>query len=135
MPEPASVPGIDLPVSNAQRRAMRNNRMPARARKAAEVRPAATEAASETAGSALPIPTADVTGANDGDGQRRGGRRTRSGALAKSDTASDALPLPDAPLVQEEPGVATDAQQPTPAKKRSSRSPRTRKPKADAAAE
>ena len=134
MPEPASVPGIDLPVSNAQRRAMRNNRMPARARKAAEVRPAATEAASETAGSALPTSTEDVA-ANDGDGQRRGGRRSKSGAQAKPDTASDALPLPDAPLVQEEPGVTTDAQQPTPAKKRSSRSPRTRKPKADAAAE
>ncbi|MFL6719693.1 MAG: NYN domain-containing protein, partial [Burkholderiaceae bacterium] len=134
MPETASVPGIDLPVSNAQRRAMRNNRMPARARKAAEVRPAATEAAPETAGSALPTSTEDVA-ANDGDSQRRGGRRSKSAAQAKPDTASDALPLLDAPHVQEEPGLATDAQQPTPAKKRSSRSPRARKPKADAAAE
>jgi uncharacterized LabA/DUF88 family protein len=135
MPEPASASSIDLPVSNAQRRAMRNSRMPARARKAGEVKPAATEAAPAVAGSALPPAPADA--GNDGsNGQRRGGgRRTRSGAQAKPDTTNDAIPRQDTPQVQEESSAAGDAQQPTPAKKRSSRSTRARKPKADAAAE
>ncbi|WP_194712529.1 NYN domain-containing protein [Noviherbaspirillum soli] len=129
MTETVSSPGIDLPVSNAQRRAMRNSRMPARARKAAEVQPVATDAAPATAGSALP--PAEVAESDRGDGTRRGGRRTRSGAEARPATASDATPRLDTPQVQEEP----DAPQPAPAKKRSSRSTRARKPKADAAAE
>ncbi|MBV0881745.1 NYN domain-containing protein [Noviherbaspirillum sp. L7-7A] len=137
-PEPALASGIDLPVSNAQRRAMRNSRMPARARKAGEVKPAAPEAVLAAANSALPGAPADVADAagNDGsNGQRRGGRRTKSGAQAKPDTAIDAMPRLDTPQVQEESSAAGDAQQPTPAKKRSSRSTRARKPKADAAAE
>jgi len=133
VPEPASAPGIDLPVSNAQRRAMRNSRMPARARKASEVKPAATDAAPATAGSDLP--PADVTGNDGSDGQRRGGRRTRSGAQAKPETAGDAMPRLETPQVNEAPGAVDDAQQPAPAKKRSSRSTRARKPKADTAAE
>jgi uncharacterized LabA/DUF88 family protein len=136
MPESASASGIDLPVSNAQRRAMRsNNRMPARARKAAEVKPAATDAAPATERSASPPSPADAAGSDGSEGQRRSGRRTRSGAQAKPETASDGMPRLDTPQVQEEPGAVADAQQPTPAKKRSSRSTRARKPKADAAAE
>jgi hypothetical protein len=116
---------------------MRNSRMPARSRKASEVKPAATEAAPATTGGALPPAHADAAG-NDGinsDGQRRSGRRTKSGAQAKPDTAGDAMARLEPPQVQEETGAAGDAQQSTPAKKRSSRSARARKPKADAAAE
>lgn len=131
MPEPT--PSIDLPISNAQRRAMRNSRMPARARKAAEVKPVATDAAPAMAGSALP--PADLAGNDDSSGERRGGRRTRSGAKAKPETASAAMPQLDTPQVQEEPGAVAETPQPAPAKKRSSRSTRARKPKADTAAE
>lgn len=136
MPASASASGIDLPVSNAQRRAMRNSRMPARARKAAEVKPAAaTEAAPAAAQSALPPPPADAAEKNGSDGQRRGGRRTRSGAQAGPDAVSDVTPRLDTPQVQEEGSEAAGEQQSTPAKKRSSRSTRARKPKGDAAAE
>jgi uncharacterized LabA/DUF88 family protein len=133
MPAPQTSTDIDLPVSNAQRRAMRNSRMPARARKASENRPAATEAAP------LPdvslIPPVDATGAEGSDGRRRAGRRTKASAQSTPAPASDTLPRMDAPQVQEEPGAAADAQQPAPARKRSSRPTRARKPKADAAAE
>ncbi len=136
MPASASASGIDLPVSNAQRRAMRNSRMPARARKAAEVKPAAaTEAAPAAAQSALPPPPADAAEKNGSDGQRRGGRRARSGAQAGPDAVSDVTPRLDTPQVQEEGSQAAEEQQSTPAKKRSSRSTRARKPKSDAAAE
>jgi uncharacterized LabA/DUF88 family protein len=124
---------IDLPVSNAQRRAMRNSRMPARARKASENRPAATEAAPLP--DISPIPPVDATGAEGSDGRRRTGRRTKASAQSTLATASDTMPRMDAPQVQEEPGAAADAQQPAPARKRSSRPTRARKPKADAAAE
>ena len=136
VPASTSASGIDLPVSNAQRRAMRNSRMPARARKAAEVKPAAaTEAAPAAAQSALPPPPADTAEKDGSDGQRRGGRRARSGAQAGPDALSDVTPRLDTPQVQEEGSEAAEEQQSTPAKKRSSRSTRARRPKADAAAE
>ena len=135
VPASTSASGIDLPVSNAQRRAMRNSRMPARARKAAEVKPAATEAAPAAAQSALPPPPADTAEKDGSDGQRRGGRRARSGAQAGPDAVSDVTPRLDTPQVQEEGSEAAEEQQSTPAKKRSSRSTRARRPKADAAAE
>lgn len=133
IPEPEPAPGIDLPVSNAQRRAMRNSRMPARARKAAEVKPAAPDAAPASAGSELP--PADVTGNDGGEGQRRSGRRTRPGGQPKAETVRDATPPPETPPANDEPGAVSETQQPAPAKKRSSRSTRARKPKADSAAE
>jgi hypothetical protein len=45
------------------------------------------------------------------------------------------MPRLDTPQVNDVPGAVDDTQQPAPAKKRSSRSTRARKPKADTAAE
>ena len=123
VPEPDVVGDIDLPVSNAQRRAMRNSRMPARARKA-EAKPAVREAAVQTEGGAIPPAEAGDSGS-----QRRG-RRTRTGAQAEPDAASHSVPQ-----ALEQAATVADDQQPAPAKKRSSRSTRARKPKADAATE
>lgn len=111
--------GIDLPISNAKRRAQRNSRMPARARKAAEARPAA-EPVAPSADSAAPPAEADNA---DTPRRARRGNAHAEPAPNSSDNAAAAQDTPSKP----------DAEngQPAPARKRSS-SARPRKPKADA---